>query len=123
MIDILQRSLLETAVAKELDYLNSKFAFWNVCLPTSSQSTWESDQPIPSLQAQLSKIGEDDFFQADQDIKTIIAIGWEFIWGAPEPTHVLKEKEKIRVKASLSQPLTPLETLWQQISMVDTDSF
>lgn len=117
--------LLQSAIVKELEQLDNKFRFWQAEVPVHPQTFWEScrRQPIPNVDQLVSLISEQTFQEADDELKTLCGIGWEFIWGKSTPSFVTREKELLRQRSAQEESLSGLERLWLTISAVDTDYF
>ncbi len=114
---------MQSAIVTELEPLRGKLSFWGIKLPNESQTLWESNRRQPGLDQLLSLINEKTFLEADEDLKALCGIGWEFIWGKPTPDFVNQQKALLRQLAAQEEGISDLERLWLTISAVDTDYF
>lgn len=115
--------LLQSAIVREIEPLRKKFSFWGVELPNTPRTLWESNRQQPDLDQLLSGIKEQVFIEADNELRALCGIGWEFIWGKPTPHFVTQQKEVLRQLSAQEEGLSDLEQLWLTISAVDTDYF
>lgn len=115
--------MLQSAIVKELEQLKDKFSFWGTNLPGHPQTLWESHSQQTKLTQLLPRINEQVFIEADNELKALCGIGWEFIWGLPTPEFVTRQKRLIREISSQENGLSDLENFWLTISAIDTDYF
>ena len=85
----------------------------------SSNQIITEDQ-IPTI---IATINEDDIPKLNYDQKTLLTLGWEFIWGAKTPEEIVKHKEYITAKSYKGEELTDSEKKLLIVSYLDTDSF
>ncbi|KKU12206.1 MAG: hypothetical protein UX17_C0054G0008 [Parcubacteria group bacterium GW2011_GWC2_45_7] len=115
--------LLQSAIVREMEPLKSKFSFWRVEVPNTPRTLWESNHQQPDLRQLLPNVNEQVFIEADDELRALCGIGWEFVWGKPTPPFIAQHKEDLRQLSVQEKELSDLERLWLVISAVDTDYF
>lgn len=115
--------MLQSVIVREMEPLKTKFSFWGVGLPNEPKTLWENNHQQPGLAQVLSSVNEQVFIEADDELKALCGIGWEFIWGKPTPDFVNRQKQLLRRVSSQENGLSDLERLWLTISAIDTDYF
>jgi hypothetical protein len=115
--------LLDIALQEEVHILAPKLRFYDMDRSPLSNNASHREDNI-RIEEAVRLFPDKDLPDLNSEQLTKLGIAWEFIWGKPVPSEIVKQKKILQELADRSpSELTPLQRLWLNIAAIDTDSF